>query len=481
MPVQLSHLDEWVEREQAWKLIFRRSDDGISASRYGKKKRPDWELCMADINEGRIQILLLWELSRASRDRMVFAALFAACLENGVRIGIGGRVYDLNDPDDAFDLDLKAILAIRESSVTSKRVTDIVRGLAEEGKPHGRIPYGYYRIYHPATKKCLSQEIDPVSSEIVKEIVNRVLAGEWLQGIANDLNARKIPTPWAYAKLRVGGELPAKPYQWVDRQISRIATDPTIAGFRVHNGKVFKASWEAIVPPEKHEALKAKFAEPGRVTNHGRHGVVHLLTNIAVCGKCGATLIRQKNRGNYSYTCKTGFHVSRHQERTDELVREMAIARLERPDALELFTVHDEAEKDALVLLKTLQDRLDGFREQAADGDMTPESFSFMERRLVPQIEEARKAAEPRHVPEEVLDLIRSGHVRKRWKGLTVPQQRRVIRCLMTVTIMPVPPGLARNNGPARKKDGKMTGRFYPEFVKIDWHHQAPGEETLSD
>ncbi|MGH3906716.1 MAG: hypothetical protein ACRDTE_21435 [Pseudonocardiaceae bacterium] len=41
----------------------------------------------------------------------MWAALVAECVEQGVNIGVNGRVYDLTDPDDAFMLDLSAMLA----------------------------------------------------------------------------------------------------------------------------------------------------------------------------------------------------------------------------------------------------------------------------------------------------------------------------------------------------------------------------------
>jgi site-specific DNA recombinase len=71
---------------------------------------------------GGADILAVWEISRSSRDRAVFAALLTQCTDSKVLIATGGRLHDPADADDGFLLDLTGALAVRESSVTSKRV-----------------------------------------------------------------------------------------------------------------------------------------------------------------------------------------------------------------------------------------------------------------------------------------------------------------------------------------------------------------------
>src|SRR5690606_30104745 len=79
--LQLGH--RWAEETGAQVVgVFR--DDGISASRYAKgKERPGWQETVNLIEAGEVDVLWLWELSRATRDRVAYAALLAACEEAG--------------------------------------------------------------------------------------------------------------------------------------------------------------------------------------------------------------------------------------------------------------------------------------------------------------------------------------------------------------------------------------------------------------
>ena len=82
---------------------------------------------------GEVDELWVWEVSRASRDRPVYAALIGACMAQDVKITVNGRVHDPNDPDDAFMLDLGAALAVKESALTSKRIRRDVAARAAAG------------------------------------------------------------------------------------------------------------------------------------------------------------------------------------------------------------------------------------------------------------------------------------------------------------------------------------------------------------
>lgn len=464
---QLAETQAWVDREPNWRTVFVLRDDGISASKYRRgREREDWPKVMAAIEAGEIDVLLVWEISRASRDRMVFAALFAACQASGVKIGVGGRLHDLDDPDDSFMLDLGAALAVRESGVTSKRIKRGARARAVAGKPHGRIPMGYRRVYDDTTKAFIRQEVDPESAAVVREIVDRSINGQSMNSIANDFNRRGVPTPSDFRHRRLGTE-PPKKYRWIQQQVRRIAIDPTFAGQRTHNGNVVgEAVWPAIVTEDEHAALVARLTDPARVSVND-WTPNHLGTGLFRCGKCGAGVRRIKNRGSHSYDCSRWHHVARVMSRTDELVTEVVIARLERPDAADLFVADDSRQKAALQELKTLEARLDAFTEQAAEGNLSAERLAKLEQKLVPQIEAARTASAPVDLPDEVGEMLRH-KPREVWEKLDLHQKRRVLRAVVTVYIRPRPPG--HNN--------KV---WKPELIYFDWHHKTPEEAAAGE
>lgn len=439
---QLDRLTELAARDNV-AIVGVHRDDGISASRYANgQEREGWREVMTAIMGRRANELWAWEISRATRDRPVWATLVNTCILNGAKITLDGKVHDPTDPDDGFMLDLMAALAVRESAVTSKRILRDVAARAAAGKPHGKLPYGYRREYDPTTGELQRQVPDEDVAPVVREIARRLLNEEALYAVANDLTRRGVPAPRG---------APA----WTPSHVRRIAMNPTYAGMRTHNGEVVgPADWEGLISETDHRILRAKFADPARRT--WRDGAAkHLLAGLAECGVCGAPCRRVKNRGTPSYSCGgKGFHVSRVQRDLDVYVSEYVIARFSQPDLIErLAPAGDDAATEAAEQLRGLRVRLEEFQTAAAKGQISAGSFARIEAKLLVEIKEAERRAVPRGMPA-VVTMLTGADVAGRWGELTVIQRRQVIRALMTVRILPA---------------GKGTRSFNPNSVEIIW------------
>ena len=73
--------------EYGWRLT-RTYEDKISASKYGRKQRPDFEELLSDLKSGRFtsQVLMLWESSQGSRKTGEWITSIELCEERGVYI-----------------------------------------------------------------------------------------------------------------------------------------------------------------------------------------------------------------------------------------------------------------------------------------------------------------------------------------------------------------------------------------------------------
>lgn len=449
-----------VADREGWRIVGEHRDDGVSASRYARgKARPGWQAAMEEITRGRVDLLVVWEISRATRDRAPWAALLAACTDTGTRIAVGGKVHDPADPDDGFMLDLTAALAVRESGVTSKRIRRDVAARAEAGRPHGRVPYGYARQYDRHDGRLLGQVPDPETAPVVVEIVRRVLAGEACYGIASDLNRRGVPSPLMVTRARNGK--PVEEVPWRQDQVRRVAASPTNAGLRVHRGKVFpgvEAAWAPLIPRADHAAVTQMFGDPSRRHNLAGESISkHLLVGIATCGECGAIVRKIKNRGTPSYSCSRGFHVARAMHFVDEFVTDVLLARLERPDVADLFAGEgaeaDAARESAAAELANARAELDDWYDWAGKGMVTPAGLAKIEPALLARIEDAERRARPAPSSPVLRDIL-DGEVRERWARAPLTARREVIRELMTVVIH-------RTRQGARRLD--------PQSVEISW------------
>lgn len=429
---------------QNWAIVGELRDDGVSASRYATTKiRPDWQRAVEVITARECNVVVLWEVSRATRDRLPYAALIAACIDAEVWIDVGGRLHDPSDPDDGFMLDLQAGLAVRESGVTSKRIRRDVAARAEAGTPHGKLPYGYIRTYEQRTRgRVLLEQIpDPETAPVVAEIAERLIAGESAYAIACDLQDRAIPSPETIRAIRAHGpDAPRTP--WRLETVRDLALSPTLAGQRVHQGRIIgPAAWKAIISPADHLTLTALLQ---RTRRHRPGTVQHLLSGIAVCGICSTPLRHIVNRTTASYYCPGPMRrgdgcVSRVKAKVDALVTLHVVRRLADPGLLADLARSQEGATGALTAsmaeLADLQDQLAAFVAAAAEGKVSAVSFGSIEAGLQRRIDQAKQRI-PRadRVPPLVLSVA-GPDAERRWDGLNLEARRQIIRFLVTVVV----------------------------------------------
>jgi DNA invertase Pin-like site-specific DNA recombinase len=432
-----------------WQIVRVFSDNDRSASRYATKDRPEHRRLIDFIEAGKCDVLVTWEASRAQRDLAAYARLRDLCERRGVLLSYSGRTFDMSDPDDRFGTGLDALLSERESDYTRRRVLRAVRANADKGRPHGKLLYGYRREYDPATRELIRQEPDPQTAAVVQEAARRVLAGETPYSIAQDFNRRGIKPPRGSKR------------GWDLTQIKRLCTNPSYAGLRTHQGKILRddagnpvaTAWPSLIDQADHAALVTRLTDPNRRTQRDS-AVRHLLSGIAVCGVCDGRVRVQKNRGFLAYLCVEGFHVSRREDHLDAFVEAVTVARLQRPDLLDLLTEdQDEDVAAAIAEARDKRTRLNEFYDAAAAGELTPAALSRIEARLLAEIEDAERRARPSTVPAVVTDAA-GPDAADRWAQLSLPQKREIISTLMEVRILPTTPG---------------TRMFNPDHIEIEW------------
>ncbi|MCW2901715.1 MAG: hypothetical protein JWO67_3980 [Streptosporangiaceae bacterium] len=451
---QLAELRQWAEREE-WTITGTYRDDGLSASRYANgRARPGWQRAMDAVNGGDVDALLVWEISRASRDRPVFAALFAACADSDVQIGTGGRLHDLTDADDGFILDLGAALAVRESAVISKRTRRAAESRAAAGRPAGSVPYGYRRVVDPDTGHTIGRALHPEQGPIVAEIVRRLLTREPANAIAADLNRRGVPT--------------ATGKQWRPGNLRILALRPTYARLRVHHGQVLegvRGTWPAIITEDEHDRLVEMFKDPARDKFRNPTYARHLGTGIFRCGREGCDgrmrVVAQSvsGKGHHrppSYSCRVCHKVSRTQTLVDDLVEMLIVRRLSRPDVVaELEQGDDPGVAEAAAEAARLKLKLRAARQAWDDDQLSLEEYTDMRARTEPKIRAAEQRARPRHVPQALIDVASAGaEAAEKWAVLPIGDRRAIVAALADVTILPA---------------GRGKWKFDPDGVTVKW------------
>ncbi|WP_290050818.1 recombinase family protein [Amycolatopsis solani] len=409
------------------------ADPDMSASRFAKKKRPEWvKLADEVLPSGKVHVLVLWEPARASRVLSTWALLLERCRDLGVLIHITSheQTYDLSKPRHWKTLADDGVKAVYDSEETSLRIRRDVRGHAETGRPYGPVLYGYARIYDQTTKDFVEQVIVEEKAAAVREIADWIAAKKSINSLIEHLHKRGIPSPGGRDK-------------WSMTTIRKTVLNPAYIGKRVLQGEVFGPGvWPAILTEKQHLDCVAVLKAEGRAQE--RDGAVkHLLSGLMVCDRCEAVLRVLPAHGHNYYACKKRC-VGVRQSEIEPFVCDVVFARAGRDDFAELLATKDDADEAAKHELEAqrLRAALEGYYQQAEptvpeDERLTPGGLARMERHYLPLIEEAERKAKESRVPAVLRAVVGPG-LRGRWPGLDIAQQREVIRTLMTIRVLPI-------------------------------------------
>ncbi|MCS3844796.1 recombinase family protein [Microbacterium sp. AK031] len=447
---------------RGYRIVARYTDDGISA--LGHKERPDFERMLADAEAGAFAVIVATEEERLARNVEEKLELHTACEVAGVvwDTARDGYVDPATDSGE-FMSTVRAAMGRIESKRKARRQRDASDERAADGLPTARPGYGYRR-------EGSRDVIVEAEAVVIREAARRVLDGNSLRGIATDFNARGIPSPrtaeLVHKAHREKTEYPT-PIPWQGITLRQLIRRPSLAGLRTHRGKVVgnfdPKAHPAILNEDVHTRLEALLTDPSRAQGTGGRTPVHLLSGLAVCGRCGGRIKRlpgwtpkpgQKSKPvKAAYACGDCHKVRRIQEPVDQFVTEVILRRLEQPDAGQLFSQGDEgAAQEARNAIEVIDARLATAADQFAEGVLTGDQL----RRITERLRADRTAHErtvsesmPARVPVNVV----GPQARQTWAALHIDSQRAIIDTLAEVVIDP-------------QGSGKP---FDPDLIRIVW------------
>ncbi|MGH3841480.1 MAG: zinc ribbon domain-containing protein [Pseudonocardiaceae bacterium] len=220
-------------------------------------------------------------------------------------------------------------------------------------------------------------------------------------------------------------------------------------------------------------------ADPQRRTNTtGSNRVKWLGSGLYVCGVCGHAALRvSQTGGKYqpAYRCKArdntrqSGHVTRAAPALDDYIERIILARLQRPDATDLFTAPTDTDLDTTALhteAAAISQRLTDLSAAFADGAITVAQLRTGTGKLRDRLTDIEDTLAAAAKVNPLAGLAGHPNVADIWYGTTpdrsdgldLGRRRAVLSKLLTVTVLPT--------GRGRRPDGSY---FDPTGIHIDW------------
>jgi site-specific DNA recombinase len=454
--------------EHGWQLGDPYDDIG-SASRYATNGRHGYDTLVADIEAGRFgaDVLVLWESSRGSRQVAEWCRLIDACGQHGINIAVTthGRTYDPTNARDRRSLLEDAVDSEYESGKMSSRIRRDTAYAAVEGRPHGRIPYGYQRRYDPTNGRLVDQVPTEPEASYVRELFDRLAKGHSLRAIAADYDQRGIRT-------RTGRKFTSQHLRSLARSDSyrgkRIHIPGRRNGNRTGAGNVTPAAWPALVDDTTWLAVQRILGDETRRTNNRRSrpgGAQHLLSMIAVCDVCDGPLSAtyRDNKGR-RYQCRDKGHVVIGADALDAYAETDILAFLSKPDVVDRLCApgDDAALADVRNDIAAIRAELDQLSDNVAQGLLSVAFAAQTEPGLRRRLEIAQTRETELATPHQLRGIIEPGaDVAARWETAPMSARRLVARMLLVPEVI----------GQLRVTKSPVSGHRVDADQRVAWRH----------
>ncbi len=322
-------IEDFVNAHPDIELVGEKEDDGYSGILFD---RPAFQEMMQDIMEGKVNCVIVKDLSRLGREyietgrylRRVFPAY-------GVRfIAINDNIDTANEhTGDDLNITMKNNLIDAYCHDISVKTRSALLAKRKNGDYVGACPvYGYQKS--PENKNQLV--IDEYAARVVRDIFRRKIDGSSAKRIADELNALGVLSPIAYKVNRglphpTGGVSDSPDAKWSAKTVLHILQDEIYTGTLIqgrqgtYNHKIKNVidrpqeEWirtenahEPIIRKQDYDLVQKILRLDTRTAPSG--DTVYLFSGLLVCGSCGACMTRKTNtykgKKYIYYYCPTG-------------------------------------------------------------------------------------------------------------------------------------------------------------------------------
>ena len=338
------------QRHEGWVLVKERYDDGGFSG--GNMERPGLKRLLADIEAGRIDIVLLYKIDRLTRSLTDFARIVDVMDARGASFVSITQSFNTTTSMGRLTLNMLLSFAQFEREVTGERIRDKIAASKKKGMwMGGPVPLGYEVV----DRKLVVQEDE---AEQVRHIMRRYLALGTVPLLVEELERegyrtkvqRRTSGPHRGGSIYRRGTL----YHLLSNRIYR--------GMIAHKGKAYAGEHSAVIDEALWNEVQAKLQDNAcGSSRRKRQQNPSLLIGKVFDGEGRAMTPSHAQRGKKRYR----YYVTRHEEvdstpawrvnayDLEQLICEHVAARLD--DKRFVAGLGDPGKSDAAAMQRSLE------------------------------------------------------------------------------------------------------------------------------
>ena len=272
------------QMHQGWEIIEKHYDDGGFSG--GTLKRPALQELLQDVENGEVNMIVVYKIDRLTRSLIDFAKLVEVLDRN--QCSFVSVTQNFNTYDSMGRLTLNVLLSFAqfEREVITERIRDKVNASKKKGMwMGGNVPLGYDAINK---KLVINQEEAP----IVKLAFEKYLVLRSEVAVASWLNKN------GYTTMSKGDN-----GKFTHIRVSSMLRNVIYIGKITHKDKVYDGQHEAIISEELFDAVQ-KIKDKNRVGRLAPSRFIEhaLLKGLIECDCCHAAMVSTKsNKHNKIY------------------------------------------------------------------------------------------------------------------------------------------------------------------------------------
>jgi len=305
-------LEKYVH-DNGWTVYDYYIDDGYTGMNFD---RPDFHRMLEDIEAGKINMVVVKDLSRLGRNYLLTGQYTDIYFPDR-----GVRFVALNDGFDSINSDndiapFRNILNQMYSTDISKKVRSAVQAKKQRGEfTSNYAPYGYQK--DPSNKNRLV--VEESGAAIVRRMFEMCAEGHGSKIIAKTLTREGVLSPSNHRRCLSGRDIDLSSNRWYTESVynilkSRMYLGDMVQGIyecsrfkRTPTKRKPKDDW--IITPNTHESIITKeIWEQAQNSINSRKrvmrtGEVQLFAGFVKCADCGRALGYAYSQGIPQYTC----------------------------------------------------------------------------------------------------------------------------------------------------------------------------------